>query len=265
MKELILIILTHVGIQLLACVGIFFVFGFILSKIQIYINSQYQRTFGWKGILWTAWIGTPIHELSHALLAWLFHHKIHSISIFRPNEETGGLGHVDHSYEKFSLWQRIGNFFIGAAPMIAGPIVLTALLYLFVPHARDIFLPLTETTASVLSIGKGFLTSLVILFSFDNLHDWQFWLFLYLSFCVSCHMAPSSADLRGMFGGFFWVILLLLLVNTGAVLADISLNAYLPGIYTYLHLFVSLFLYATLLSLIHLLLVTILFSLFRRR
>lgn len=264
MKDILITIITHVGIQLLACVGIFFVFGFILSKIQSVINTQYQRAFGWKGILWTAWIGTPVHELSHALIAWLFHHKIHHISLFQPNEETGGLGHVEHSYEKYSLWQQIGNFFIGAAPMIAGPIVLTALLYTFIPHARETFLPLTETTPDIRSIGMGFFASVTSLFTFVNLHVWQFWVFLYLSFCVSCHMAPSSADLRGMYRGFAWVIILLILVNTGAVLVDVSLNSYLPTVYRYLHIFTSLFLYATLLSIIHLMIVTTFFSLFRR-
>jgi hypothetical protein len=144
-KDYLLLIGTHVSIQLLAFVGIFFVFGYILSKIQTTINHQYHRTLGWKGILWTAWIGTPIHESAHAILAWLFHHKIHHVSFFSPNEDTGGLGHVDHSFERFSLWQRIGNFFIGAAPMIAGPIILTVLLYLFIPHAKEIFTPIPTT------------------------------------------------------------------------------------------------------------------------
>lgn len=265
MKEQILLVLAHVGIQLLACVGIFFVFGFILSKMQTAINNQYHRAFGWKGILWTAWIGTPIHELSHALMAWLFHHKILSISLFSPNEETGGLGHVDHSFEKFSILQRMGNFFIGAAPMIAGPVVLTAILYALIPHASDIFKPLTGTIPDIISVGKGFLTSLTLLFTYEHLGMWQFWLFLYLSFCVSCHMAPSNADLKGMFGGFAWVVAILVALNGFAVVLDIPLNIYLPAIYRYLHIFTSFFLYATLLSIIHLIMTASLFSLFGRR
>lgn len=264
MKEIILLILTNTGIQLLACVGIFFVFGFILSKIQMVINAQYHRVFGWKGILWTAWIGTPVHELSHAILAWLFHHRIHHISLFQPNEETGGLGHVEHSFEKFSIWQRIGNFFIGAAPMIAGPIVLTALLYIFIPDAQTIFTPLTQYSPNPVAIAKDFFNTLSALFSYTHLSMWQFWVFLYISFCVSCHMAPSPADLKGMLGGFISVIGLLVVFNTVAVLTDVSLTVYLPMLYRYLHIFTSLFLYATLLSLVHLMLVTTLFSLFRR-
>lgn len=265
MKEYILLVLTHVGIQLLACVGIFFVFGFVLSKLQTIINNQYHRTFGWKGILWTAWIGTPIHELSHVLMAWLFHHKILHISLFRPNEETGGLGHVDHSFEKYSLWQRIGNFFIGAAPMIAGPVVLIVILYLLIPNAANIFRPLTGTIPNIISIGEGFYASLVLLFTPAHLHLWQFWLFLYLSFCVSCHMAPSKADLKGMFGGFAWVVVILIALNGFAVVLDIPLNTYLPGIYRYLHIFTSFFLYATLLSVIHLILATCISTLARSR
>lgn len=257
-------IAMHVGIQLLACVGIFFVFGFILSKIQTTINNQYRRVFGWKGILWTAWIGTPIHELSHAIVAWLFHHTIHHISLFSPNEETGGLGHVDHSFQRFSVWQRMGNFFIGAAPMITGPIVLTTLLYMLMPHAKEIFFPLASTVPTISSIAEGFVGSLNILFSSVEFDRWQFWLFLYLSFCVSCHMAPSKADLKGMLGGFVSVVGLLIIANITAHFLGILLSSYLPMVYRYLHIFTSLYLYATLLSVIHLICTSTVFSLFGR-
>ena len=62
--------------QLIGVFGIFFVFGFVLSRLQRWTSSNYYRSVGWKGILWTAWLGTPIHELSHVFFAWLFRHRI---------------------------------------------------------------------------------------------------------------------------------------------------------------------------------------------
>lgn len=254
-----------IGIQLIASIGIFFVFGWVLSRIQSLTQAQYQRAVGWKGILWTAWIGTPVHELSHVIFAWIFHHRIHRISLFRPNEETGGLGSVEHSFDKWSVWQRIGNFFVGAAPMIIGPMVLTALLYAFLPHARDIFLPLVETDhLSLPSILHGFKDTILHLFSNGQTHSWKFWIFVYTSFCVVCHMAPSSADLRGMFQGFVWVILLLIIANCITYALDINLTNYLSATTRYLHVFTSLYLYATLLSLVHLMFASTVFMLFRR-
>src|SRR3989338_10199174 len=119
-------------IQLLAALGIFFAFGFILAKLQEKTQNNYYQTVGLKGILWTAWFGTPIHELGHVFFAKLFHHKITQISLFKPNPETGNLGHVSHTYNKYSLYQRLGNFFVGAAPMLFGSVGLIIFLYFFV-------------------------------------------------------------------------------------------------------------------------------------
>lgn len=257
-------ILTSVGIQILASVGIFFVFGFLLSNIQRITQNHYLRVVGWKGILWTAWIGTPAHELSHVVFAWIFLHRIDHISLFAPNEETGGLGSVAHSYEKWSLYQRIGNFFIGAAPMLIGPILLTALLYALIPNPQEIFLPFTNAELTMTSLFTEFWSSITALFTPDNLRDWKFFLFLYLSFCIVSHLAPSPADLKNMMSGFIWVVLLLILGNGLAYLLDINLTAYLEGTYRYLHIFTSLFLYATLLSFIHLMFASTIFSLIRR-
>ncbi len=237
-------------IQLVGVLGIFFLFGFILSKIQRAIQGNYQRSVGWKGILWTAWLGTPIHELSHVFFAWLFRHRIHDISLFRPNRDEGTLGHVDHSFNKFSLYQRMGSFFVGAAPMILGPMVLTALLYILVPNAKEIFNPLIDTFDSF----GGFWTSLIALaklVTFANISSWKFWLFVYLSFCIASHLAPSRADLRTMWGGFFWFLVILIVANAFAMVLDVDLTTYILRVNQYLGIFTAIFLYATVISLIH--------------
>jgi len=260
MSEQILLLLKTVFIQLISIFGIFFVLGFILSVIQTATQNIYHRSVGWKGILWTAWLGTPVHELGHAFFAILFHHKITHIALFSPNESTGELGQVDHSYRKYSFFPRLGNFFIGSAPMIFGSIILVVLLYYLLPNGKLIFLPLTS--------GDGLLSSILLtlqnLFSYHNLQSWQFWLFLYLSFCIASHLAPSKIDRQGMWGGLFWLILLLLVINLVALLLGVDITNYILHINQYLGIFTAIFIYAIIISIIHFVLVWVVLRLFRK-
>ncbi|MBI2436662.1 MAG: hypothetical protein HYV41_02900 [Candidatus Magasanikbacteria bacterium] len=245
-------------IQLFGILGIFFVLGFIHASIQSLIHQNYNRTLGWKGILWTAWIGTPIHELGHAFFAKLFGHKINRIAIFVPNEQTGNLGHVDHSYNPHSLYQKIGNFFIGSAPMIFGSIFLLTLLYYLVPNGKEIFAPL-KGTINFSNIFSSIWLLLKNLFAHENVVAWNFWVFLYVSFAISSHMAPSKADRGGMWNGLIWLALLLFLVNAIAIGFGTDITQYILGIAKYMSIFVAIFLYAIILSTLHLLLSFLLF------
>lgn len=239
-------------IQILGVLGSFFVLGFVHSKIQTVIQNNYNRTLGWKGILWTAWIGTPIHEFGHIFFAKIFRHKINKIALFQPNEQTGNLGHVDHSYNPHSLYQKIGNFFIGAAPMIFGSIFLVMLLYYLVPNGKEIFAPLKNYTFNF-----HFFDSLILLlknlFAHENIVAWNFWVFLYVSFAISSHMAPSKPDRSGMWNGLLWLVLLLFVTNAIALGFGKDITQYIFTITKYISIFVAIFLYAIILSLIHLL------------
>ena len=110
MQEFILQLLWVVALQSIGIFGIFFVLGFVLSKLTGWTQKNYYQTVGWKGILWTAWLGTPIHELSHLIFALIFLHRIDSVSIFKPNRETNQLGQVSHSYRIDSLYQKLPIF-----------------------------------------------------------------------------------------------------------------------------------------------------------
>ncbi len=111
MQEFFITLLQTVAIQLVGILGVFFLLGFILSKLQHGTHNNYRKTIGWKGILFTAWIGTPIHELGHIFFAKLFRHRIENIHFFKPNEATGELGHVDHSYAAST--NKLGTFSLG--------------------------------------------------------------------------------------------------------------------------------------------------------
>ncbi|MFA7244891.1 MAG: hypothetical protein WC070_01770 [Candidatus Magasanikbacteria bacterium] len=258
-------LLQAVLLQLTGLFGIFFIIGFFQSIIQQKTLENYQRSLGWKGILWTAWMGTPIHEMGHYFFAKVFHHRVDKVSIFAPNEESGNLGHVDHSYNTKSIYQRLGNFFIGAAPMIFGSIVLVIFLYFFVPNAKEIFNPLFASFNNPLEFLKAIYESLKNLFAIDNINKWNFWLFFYLSLAVASHMAPSKPDRRGMWSGFFWIVLLMIIVNIITLLLGVDITVYILNLSQFLGLFIAIFVYGLLLSFLHYLISILLLVLFRKR
>jgi hypothetical protein len=238
-------------LQIIGVLGIFFAFGFVLSKLQQWTQENYERSVGWKGILWTAWLGTPIHELGHIIFAKIFLHKITRVALFEPNKDTGELGSVDHSYKKYSLWQRLGNFFIGAAPMIFGSFFLVVLLYLLVPNGKEIFLPLTSNINTLPSFLNAIKQTLQNLFILENLKAWNFWLFVYVSFCIASHLAPSKQDRKGMWGGFFWIIILLIITNLIALFFHADLTQYILKTNQYLGIFTAIFTYTLIISFLH--------------
>ena len=72
-----------------------------------------------------AWIGTPVHELSHLIACWIARHQVRDFALFKPNPKTGGLGYVDHSCDANSFYQRtFGNLLISIAPFIGGALAL---------------------------------------------------------------------------------------------------------------------------------------------
>lgn len=241
-------LLQAVLIQLIAIFGIFFILGYILSQLQAWTQENYLESFGWRGILWTAWIGTPIHELGHLFFAIIFKHKISRVSLFRPDQATGQLGDVIHAYNKRSIYQRIGNFFIGAGPMIFGCGALLALLYYLAPQGKETFL----ASLSGADIAAAIKQALASLFSFASFGSWQFWVWLYLSFAIASHLAPSQVDRKGMWRGLAWLVLLIVLVNAIIMIFGADVTGFVLSKIKYFSILAAIFLYAIAVSVSHL-------------
>jgi hypothetical protein len=250
MANFIFILFKAVSIQLVGVFGIFFVFGYILSKLQTATQRRYLRSFGWWSILWTAWIGTPIHELSHLLMAKVFRHTIDSFALLKPNPKTGGLGYVNHTYNPNSLFQKVGNFFIGSSPMISGSVILFLLLTYLVPDATIIIDQLTQLD-TVREIPLTMLAFFQTLFTIDHLQSPLFWLFLYLSFAVCSHMAPSKQDRKGLWEGLGYLSIIIIGINMFAIAIQFDITRYILESATYLSMFSTLFLYAIMVSVVH--------------
>lgn len=188
------------------------------------IQRRLSTRFGWSSVLWTGWLGTPIHESSHLLMCPVFRHRIDEVAFFEPDRKSGRLGYVRHSFHQGNWFEEMGNLFIGIAPLIGGSLVLLALLFVFYPDAANAAwmatavpenlptIPVDGQAAAAsdaLSSSNGiweqlWLRTTGMLSSLLTLANWtglRWWIFLYLVLCVGSHMAPSKSDYQGSLKG----------------------------------------------------------------
>ncbi len=124
-----------------ACtLGVMIGFGLLLDKLEQVING---RMF-WNGGRWLviafAAVGTPIHELSHALFCLIFRFPIREIQLFRPQGfySDGVLGYVKYSRPlQGGFFTTIGEFFVGFGPLILGGLVIILMIRLLIPEISE--------------------------------------------------------------------------------------------------------------------------------
>lgn len=88
-------------------------------------------------------VGVIIHELSHLLMALLFGHQIVSFRLLHiPNPSIPGdnaLGYVNHACNEHSFYQRVGNVFIGIAPVVGCTLAIIGLTQWLVPGIFELW------------------------------------------------------------------------------------------------------------------------------
>lgn len=245
-------LLTVTLSQFLSIFGIFIVFGLILYALSRFTRHLFVNGLGEKSdVYFTGWLGTPIHELGHAIFCIPFLHKIVDMRIFMPNSKEGTLGYVSHTYNPRNPWAQIGNFFIAIGPIIFGSFVIYLLVRYLLPNNSQTLLILNGAPAYLASM-SGFcnlltqilgssLNLLASLFASGNTQHWQFWLFLYLCICISSHMELSVPDLKGVWQGLLWILLILLFVNMIFMLITGSGATWLAPIGNFTNLLTGLF------------------------
>ena len=215
-------ILTNFFYQLLFTVGVIVVFGLLIAlSRRIFCNLLGAP--GYKFILATGFIGTPIHELSHALMCLVFGHRITEIKLFQPHSEDGTLGYVNHAYNPKNIYHQIGNFFIGVAPIVVGSGFLFLFMWLLVPNTfASVWSKISAFSASshtlmdassisdIFGLFGGILSSI---FDLNNLSNFLWWLFLVLAIMISSHMELSGADIKGSVVGLLVIAGIYLVVD----------------------------------------------------
>ena len=235
-------------------IGIFIMFGLIYNIIENKSIKYINYTFGTKGILVTGIIGTTVHELSHYIMCKIFAHKVRDVKLFTPYkyESEGVLGYVYHSYSPKSIYQNIGNFFIGIAPMILGTAFIALCFKLLFP---DVYIELLNYVIELIKYDTGhsinriflILKEVLVLFigmflSIDNLLNLKFWIFIFIMCSITSHMSLSSADLKNSRMGIGYIFLLSVVISLLGYILNINLNNIGRLILTYnIYIFYFLF------------------------
>ncbi len=216
--------------------GSLILIGIILGLLENRANFYVQKVFGRKGILVTAWIGTPIHELGHLLMCYLFRHKVNKFRLFDRKAKDGILGYVNHGWNPKSLYQNIGNFFIGMGPIFSGTAALIVGMHLLLPDsfarvadylALEPVRPDQYMLTKIFALTAGLFESI---FSAENLLSLNFWIYFALAIGISSHIALSREDLKGAGRGLITIFTFILLVNLVALIFNADFSGLFTGI-----------------------------------
>lgn len=221
--------LRATGLHLALLLGPLLLAALVLHQLNVLTTRVLAGTFGTGAVVWfTGWLGTPVHELSHAAACVLFRHRIQELVLFRPDPATGVVGYVRYTWSPRDPWALLGHGLVGVAPLFGGALALAALLFLLAPsEALRALLPLelaSDTAAFTAQLGTWGERAQVGAAALLQPELWRrptTWLLAYLTLCIGTHLAPSGPDLKGA-----WPSLLLLVALLG--LADLALVLSLP-------------------------------------
>jgi hypothetical protein len=250
------------------------IFGLLIHFISQLTFKSLGNSLGAKGTYLVAWLGTPIHELGHALFCLIFLHRIEDMQIFRPDPTTGTLGYVYHTWNPKNPWHVLGNFFIGVGPMVLGCAALFGLFYWLVPDSGSVWNTISvnvgtiEKSASIGSYLAVFrdssLAIIKLIFARDNLALWRFWVFLYLSVCVASNIRLSWADIKGSLSGLGCLVMPFLILNLILLLAGRTTDNVFPYSASVLGAVYSLLIFALIMVLIGFVIIYLLTAIYYR-
>ncbi|MCP8969273.1 hypothetical protein [Ectobacillus ponti] len=233
--------LLQSALQLFYLIGTTILIGFLLGLAERRSQLYWSRTPLRRFYMWTAWVGVPVHELGHAFMCVLFGHRITGVQWFPTDTSHGLLGYVRHQYNRRSLYQRIGNFFIGTGPIFSGIAAIMGLLYVCVPQSYAAFIAAVEAHVQPGNMSvpliQGVLAAFAVLvkslFTLQHVSRASFWIFLLLAVCISSHISLSRLDIEGAWDGLITLFVLLVLLNLLAGLLSLNSTALLLRIAQY--------------------------------
>lgn len=221
-------------VWLLATFGVMLAFGIVLENLEAEVNNKLMATLGSNFVIFTAAIGTPVHELGHLIAAKLSGFRIISFSLFEPftYKKTGILGYVSFASDPASLKDLICTFFVGIAPMIMGVIAIFLILKFLLPEAYSYADKKSDDAWRSARHFKWFksLTTFYIsflrgLFKVRGFGIVRVILALYFITSISMHMTISSVDLNNGITGF--IILCAIYFIYGLITAILRVDNYL--------------------------------------
>ena len=189
----------------------------LVARLSVWFWGRNLFLYGFS------WLGTSVHELSHAFFALVFGHKITEIVLFEPNKDGASLGHVNHSYNKKSIYHKTGNFFIGIGPVLASGITLFFATWLIFHYDMtqnspfrmtvEIFTNFSALKQDAVVLKNSLFVFYKLVFSPNSNMWWKSILYIYILYSIGSSMTLSSSDIKSSLSGFLWVIVFFLLFN----------------------------------------------------
>ena len=149
-------------------------------------------------------VGTPVHELGHALMCIPFAHRITDMKLLLPpSRRSRTLGYVEHSYNRKNPWAVFGDLFISFGPIFSGIGVMILVLNLCFPVQWNAYLDssraMVESGASLQEMSTIIFSLLFSLFERFDEDALRATVGLIIILSVSQHITLSFADLKGCF------------------------------------------------------------------
>lgn len=167
-----------------------------------------------KGMFYvSAFFGTPIHELSHALMAIIFGHRIKKIQLFQSGND-GRLGYVEHQWNTRSVYQSVGVFFIALAPLCTAFLLIAFLQHRFKLGVVNTFV-LDVDVANVGTISSEMLhytwhiAQQIVHYAYRS-SEGAIWLLIVSLLCFHC--IPSRSDFKNALKGSMIVMIIVCLL-----------------------------------------------------
>ena len=224
-----------------------------------YINKESYKNINNSSMKWIyrlcGYIGVPIHEFCHLIVAVLFGTKISKVVLYDSHwtEDDETIGSVTYLTNPESLVHHLGHFFIGIAPMIGGCAIIYGLIRIFLPEAYNSFTYLEFKNLNFLTMISEMLScinnNLKVIFESESgiLRKLLFFIF---AFSISINMDISPADIKLAKEGIIMVEIFILIVSI--FLFFYKFNALISIIFilaSYLYFFLTLGIIFSLISL----------------
>lgn len=188
---------------------------FVSFMAQTAITKLAFKLNGWPLYLLMSSVGVAFHELSHAIVAVIFGHKVNKIALFAPDIRSGTLGYVNHAYNPLNIYHRIGCFFIGFAPLYLAPASIYLLSYILLPQPEHLIKSIsflgTLTIPEIASQYSIFYDYFLNAYKVDPINMFV-WLFSACSIALSC--GPSPSDVKNSLSGVIFVFIALFVLPT---------------------------------------------------
>ena len=198
-------------------IGLVYIVGYVISII----NRLFYKCFNNSklAIYGTGLIGTPIHELSHLLMCLVFGHKVDEVKFFQINDEDGVLGYVNHSWNPKNIYQQIGNYFIGIAPILVGTLIVFFGIKAFLPNTYNQIngyfdaIKNLGVNVNIFDYVFDFFCGMFLAMFTDISIGWKWWVFMLFILCIAIHMNLSTADIKNSIISIPLLLAIIVIVN----------------------------------------------------